>query len=697
MTDKLQYEAALPPEAPLDMPIQSLRRAKRARRLPWSWRTFFARIIAFGGAIALGTLGSWQLYEAFGNEANYLQYALLGLFALTFYWIAFSTTAALAGMLPARKPKNSPEEAADSKIALVMPVYGEDPAMTGSALLAMSKQLAETATGQRFELFIISDTQNIDAWTAETAAFAILRRESPLPVWYRRRPKNTARKVGNVEDFVKRWGARYEYMVMLDADSIMDAATLTRMAERIDASPRLGLLQTMPRLVGGDSLLARTIQFAGALYGPIVARGVDAWQGQDGNYWGHNAIIRTRAFAESCGLPKLRGRRPIGGHIMSHDFVEAALLRRAGWGVRMDGDLHGSYEGIPPTLGDLAGRERRWAQGNLQHLGVIAAKGLRWPNRVHFLIGIFSYQMSPIWLAMLLVGGLLTAQTLLVPTEYFTSRYQLFPDWPTFDAERMRLLFFAALGLLLLPKFLGLLRGLTIPRVTRSFGGYLALIASFISELFISALYAPLMMLMQTHHVFDIIFGRDSGWATQSRSATIMPWGEAFRRSWLHLLAGWIPLILLIFLAPDQIIWLSPVLAGLCLSPLLTRHSGNTRLGKALARCRILLIPEETHPPAVINEADHYRPLFTEAATLTFAQLINDSSAINAHIESLPTPYGEGRDERLLAITAHAKIDAARDIEQALDYLNRDEIMYIAGHPDSLRYLHTKAEPLSFA
>ena len=204
-------------------------------------------------------------------------------------------------------------------------------------------------------------------------------------------------------------------------------------------------------------------------------------------------------------------------------------------------------------------------------------------------------------------------------------------------------------------------------------------------------------MLMQTHHVFDIIFGRDSGWATQSRSATIMPWGEAFRRSWLHLLAGWIPLILLIFLAPDQIIWLSPVLAGLCLSPLLTRHSGNTRLGKVLARCRILLIPEETHPPAVINEADHYRPLFTEAATLTFAQLINDSSAINAHIESLPTPYGEGRDERLLAITAHAKIDAARDIEQALDYLNRDEIMYIAGHPDSLRYLHTKAEPLSFA
>ncbi|UJF24209.1 glucans biosynthesis glucosyltransferase MdoH [Suttonella sp. R2A3] len=436
-----QTLSAVPPSAPLPMPVQSLREAPARRALRSSTRTRCARVVAFVGALIIGSLGSWQLYAAFGHNANALQYALLALFSLTFYWIAFSTTTALAGWFSTSRhiaPRSGENR---SRLVLVMPVYGEDPSMTGAALLAMAEQLASTPLATRCELFIISDTQNPDAWSTETAAFDVLRRHSPLPVWYRRRVKNTARKVGNVADFVSRWGARYDYMVMLDADSLMDAATINALVARMDADPELGLLQTMPRLTGAQSLLARTIQFAGALYGPVVARGVDAWQGEDGNYWGHNAIIRTRAFAQSCALPTLRGRSPIGGHIMSHDFVEAALMRRAGWGVRMDADLSGSYEGLPPTLGDLAGRERRWAQGNLQHLGVIGAKGLRWPNRMHFLIGILSYLMSPIWLAMLLVGGLITAQTLLVTPQYFGDHYQLFPNWPTFDAQRMRLLF----------------------------------------------------------------------------------------------------------------------------------------------------------------------------------------------------------------------------------------------------------------
>ena len=169
----------------------------------------------------------------------------------------------------------------------------------------------------------------------------------------------------------------------------------------------------------------------------LIARGVAAWSGNEGNYWGHNAIIRVAAFAEACGLPQLPGRKPFGGHVLSHDFVEAALMRRAGWKVRMAPDLDGSWEESPPSLVDVAVRDRRWAQGNLQHSKIIGADGLALTNRAHFFIGIMSYLSSPLWLMLLIVGFALTLQATLIRPEYFSRTFQLFPDWPRFDAERM--------------------------------------------------------------------------------------------------------------------------------------------------------------------------------------------------------------------------------------------------------------------
>ncbi len=214
--------------------------------------------------------------------------------------------------------------------------------------------------------------------THEADVYRALGRELDdiIPVYYRRRLKNTARKAGNIADWVGRFGAGYQSFVILDGDSVMSGATLVSLALAMDADPKAGLIQTVPRIVGGETLLQRLQQFACNTYGPPVAAGLAFWHRDQGNYWGHNAIIRTAAFAAAAGLPDLPGRKPFGGHIMSHDFVEAVLLQRAGYGVHMMPSLEGSYEGMPPNIIDVVARDRRWAQGNLQHLAIVSQPGL---------------------------------------------------------------------------------------------------------------------------------------------------------------------------------------------------------------------------------------------------------------------------------------------------------------------------------
>ncbi len=193
------------------------------------------------------------------------------------------------------------------------------------------------AIGAAFDWFFLSDTTDPDIWIAEERAFVALRgRLGPQArIYYRHRPKNTARKAGNIADFVTRWGGAYEQMVVLDADSLMTGRAIVTLAAAMEADPDAGIIQTLPLIINRNTLFARVQQFAARIYGPIIADGLSCWMGRDGNYWGHNAIIRTAAFAAHCGLPHLSGKPPLGGHVLSHDFVEAALIRRAGYSVYM--------------------------------------------------------------------------------------------------------------------------------------------------------------------------------------------------------------------------------------------------------------------------------------------------------------------------------------------------------------------------
>ncbi|PID64069.1 MAG: glucans biosynthesis glucosyltransferase MdoH [Gammaproteobacteria bacterium] len=745
--------AALPPRAPLAMPLQSLRQ-KPARQVhahstgSEHFATALARLIAFGSVIALGFYGWREMRLVFGDDVTRLQSVLLVLFTITFVWIGFTLSGLVAGLFARRFGRRdlppaegmasgngsakgdgsvvpSPADTADGattdaaagsgRIAIVMPIYHEDAAESLGLLAGLADELAGSPLAERVEFFVASDSRRPEMWLTETRAVHRFRQMTDIPVWYRRREANIERKAGNIADVIRNYGARYEYMLVLDADSIVSADTLTAMVSRMSADPGIGMIQTMPTLVGGETLFARFIQFAGYLYGRLVARGVSAWSGNSGNYWGHNALMRTAAFAASCGLPQLRGPRPIGGSILSHDFVEAALMRRAGWKVQLHHDLDGSYEGSPPTLLDNAVRERRWAQGNLQHTGVLAARGLKPVSRVHLLLGICSYLMSLVWLALIGVGMGLTANVLLSRPEYFPSTYQLFPDWPVFDNERMLWLFAVSMGLLFLPKIIGLLRAMFMPG-NMSPGARLKLLPGWFFELLLSILISPVQMLMQTRQVIEILLGHDSGWEAQVRAGDMPPWRLVLWRHAPHFIGGGLLLGILWILDPTQLLWLAPIIAGLLLSPLTSRWTASPRLGACARQRGLFVTPEERNPPFVLTQAAAHAEQFREGARVDalLDTVLDDPQQLAAHLTLLPStddtstsahaddarPIAapeESRDDasnadndedlnaRLPLITANAKVAHATSRHEALAILDEREVMALFGNAELLQ------------
>ncbi|MDE2017628.1 MAG: glucans biosynthesis glucosyltransferase MdoH, partial [Hyphomicrobiales bacterium] len=516
---------AMPAPAPLAMPAQMFDVAPApdapggGARL--TGRALALRLFVVGVTAALTAYGVREMYLTVAvGTVTYLQWALIALFSLNFSWIAFAFGASIVGFFVALRRVPPPPRPASlaTRTAIAMPIYNEAPARVFGAVAAMREEVEATGLGAAFDWFWLSDTTDPDVFVAEEAAFLKLRAAlgPDARLFYRHRPKNARRKAGNLEDFVSRHGAAYDHLLVLDADSLMSGAAIVALAGAMEADPKLGILQSPPLIVNRNTLFARVQQFAARVTGPVVAGGLAAWSGDDGNYWGHNAIIRMRAFAAHCGLPDLPGGPPFGGLVMSHDFVEAALIRRAGYAVRMaPATLGGSYEESPPTPLDLAQRDRRWAQGNLQHARVIGARGFALASRQHFATGIFGYVASPFWLLQLLLGMALALQSRFVRPEYFASDFALFPTWPRFDAARALSLFEVTMAVLLAPKLFGLLAALADAPTRRGCGGALALIGSTLVEIVASALLAPMMMLVQTGSVAGILLGRDAGWSAQ--------------------------------------------------------------------------------------------------------------------------------------------------------------------------------------
>jgi membrane glycosyltransferase len=663
------------------------------------WRRLLLLILVLASTCAaVVVLGTILAADGF----SILELAILALFSALFAWITTACwisvigfTVRLVGARRWRPHQASPEpdpQADPSATALVMPVYNEDPERVAAGLRATLDSLCENNAGGRFDLYILSDTTDPEIWLAEELAWSRLNREfaGRIDVFYRHRPRNLARKSGNIADFCESWGYRYDYMIVLDADSVMSGDCITRLVGRMDRHPSVGLIQVPPVPVMRETLFARSQQFAGSVYGPPFAAGLAYWLEGDSNYWGHNAIIRVQPFLDHCGLPVLPGREPFGGEILSHDFVEAALLRRAGWEVWLADDLGGSFEEPPPTLIDHAKRDRRWCQGNLQHVGVLLARGLRPLSRLHLGMGVMSYLSSLLWLLLLVLSGLEALRQAQTEHSYFIEG-DLFPNWPVSYAFEATTLLAITLVILYLPKLLGYLALFGERRRLTAHGGALRAFVSVLLESLMSILLAPILMLFQSGFIVSILAGRSVRWAPQQRDDDETSWREAIAAHWAHTTLALAAGITSYLYIPDFFLWLTPVLIGPVLSIPLSRFTSRVDVGRRLKAWGIFLTPSESDPPRVLqmlarNLSDRTPPVVPEAAgNSLFEQAIADPF-MNALHRTLMERQPRAKSERL-------RLDGliARWQENGPDSLSREEKRDLLCDPTSMATLHALA------
>ena len=363
----------------------------------WSGPAESRRRYFLAAAVSLLTLAATATYLSVLSRVdgiNGFELVSIPLFMLLFGWIAFSFLVATIGFLLESREEQQPDEASGrhreeivpkARTAILIPVFNEDPQRVCADIAAMIDSLCNDESAHLFDFFVLSDSTDPDVWLEEEMTWSLLsdKVRNECGVFYRHRAQNVARKSGNIADFCEHWGSRYPFMIVLDADSLLDGTTMIEMVRRMEADERLGILPVPCVPIGRWSVFARLQQFAAQAYGPVFTRGLAAWAGDQGNYWGHNAIIRVRPFMEHCDLPILAGSPPFGGEVLSHDFVEAALMVRAGWKVRLATDLKGSYEECPTTIADFAVRDQRWCQGNLQHLSILISEGFNPISRFH--------------------------------------------------------------------------------------------------------------------------------------------------------------------------------------------------------------------------------------------------------------------------------------------------------------------------
>jgi len=549
------------------------------------------------GLVTLGTalIGLWLMFDIFMAAGwTALRVVDFALFGVLFTTLAFGFTQAFLGFLvlaegqePLKITNTLDAQAPLASTAVVMPVYNEGAAAVFRSIKALYDSLQNRGELDWFEFYILSDSTDPSKAVEEELAWADLCRQTNGfgKIHYRRRKLPSNRKSGNIADFCRRWGHRHRYMIVLDADSVMTGQAVSSLVRLMEVNPRAGIIQSMPRLAGAETLFGRIQQFASRIYSPIFAAGLNFWQQGAGNYWGHNAIIRIAPFLAGCALPELPGREPLGGRVLSHDFVEAALMRDGDWEVWFAYDLEGSFEGLPPNLTEYVKRDRRWCQGNLQHIWFAFAERMKPISRLHLAQGILAYASAPLLVLFVAIGAIQSALD------------HLYHKTAAYPAAAAAVLFALTVSLLFGPKLLSLMHLFARPDEMRRFGGPFRVIAGVLGETLFSILVAPVMLWFHTRFVVRNLAGQTVSWNTQTRGGGKGPgWFDMFREYWPLALGGAIFGAGAWWIAPSYFVWLLPILVGLWVAIPIAQISGRLNLVKGL-----FLTPEETEPPAELT------------------------------------------------------------------------------------------------
>lgn len=495
----------------------------------------------------------------------------------------------IAAVMPlaARVSENEPVTTAT---AILMCIRNELPERTIRNLAPMLAGLAAAGCGARFHLFVLSDTNDPEIARHEEASYAALTTawRDRIGITYRRRTVNTAYKAGNIRDFCDRWGSAYDFAVTLDADSLMTSDAVLRLVRIMQADPKLGILQGLVVGLPSTSAFARVFQFGMRLGMRSYTIGSAWWQGDCGPYWGHNAVLRLKPFIAFCALPVLSGDGAGDRHILSHDQLEAVLMRSAGYDVRVLPEEDLGWEENPPTLIEFIRRDLRWCQGNMQYLRFLALPGLKPVSRYQLVLAILMFIGSPAWIGLMVFGTLAVS---------FTDKPGSF-----MRADAGMALFAAVMVMWFSPKIFSVIDALSRPARRRAFGGGGRFILSCVIETLYSILLCPILWIGHTIFLAGLLFGREIGWGGQVRDDHAVPFTLALRQLWPHTLLGCTVITTLAMTQPSAIPTMLFLAGGPALAIPFAMISAWPRLGNLSARIGIGRLPEETTIPAVLRD-----------------------------------------------------------------------------------------------
>lgn len=583
----------------------------------------------------------------------------------------------------------------DSRNALLFPIYNEDPTRFYDGIVTTYRALEASGLLDHFYFFILSDSTEPNRWIEEEKQWLEVSHKLNAKgrIIYRHRVSNINQKSGNVSDFCRRWGGQYDHMICFDADSLMSAQCIIKLVRMMELYPSLGIIQTMPGLFGGETLFARLQQFANRIHGEISGAGLNYWQQSEGNYWGHNAIIRLKPFIESCALPELPGPKPLGGRVLSHDFVEAALMRKAGYEVWLAYDIGDSFEELPPTLLDYVARDRRWCQGNLQHTWIALFGKIPLINRIHMLNGVYAYLAAPLWLLFLLVSTLSVYSWERTGLSLIT-RGPLFFLSPQNITTHGIVILAITMGMILLPKCFTLLRLLYDRGFRQRFGGGIRASLSVLLEVLCFSLMAPVLMLFHSAFVFSIITGNKVKWSSQNRSNTAhTSWAQATTAHIGQSLVGLLWAFLAWKINPVLFYWMSPLILGWLIAIPLSVITSHTVGARWLREKGYLLTPEEHSPPDIIkalqaNTAQsepELVPIETLRPDFGLIQVILDPYINSLHLEFLPN-----RRNQTAQTKEYFESLAIKLINEGAPAFDKSEKDRLLNDPYTIRALHKK-------